>query len=144
MQKFTTCFMFVGEQQGKAEEAINLYVSLFKNSKILKIERYGAGESEPEGTVKHATFSLNGQEFMALDSALKYEFTFTPAMSIFVQCESEKELDALYTTLSEGGEVKVPLGDYGVSKKFGWLDDKYGVSWQLNLAQMLPASTASR
>jgi predicted 3-demethylubiquinone-9 3-methyltransferase (glyoxalase superfamily) len=68
--------MFVREQHGKAEEAINLYVSLFKNSKIIKIERSGAGESEPEGTVKHATFSLNGQEFMALDSALKKDTIF--------------------------------------------------------------------
>lgn len=137
MQKFTTCLLFVGKQYGKAEEAINFYVSLFKNSKIIKIERYRAGESEPEGTVKLATFFLNGEEFMALESALNHEFTFTPAMSIFVQCESEEELDVLYTKLSEGGEVKMPLGDYGasISKKFGWVDDKYGVSWQLNLAK---------
>ncbi|TME11601.1 MAG: VOC family protein [Chloroflexi bacterium] len=135
MQKFTTCLMFVGEQHGKAEEAINLYVSLFKNSKIIKIERYGAGESEPEGTVKHATFSLNGQEFMALDSALKHEFTFTPSMSIFVQCESEEEIDTLYKRFIEGGSAKMPLDNYGFSRKFAWVADSYGVSWQLNLAK---------
>jgi predicted 3-demethylubiquinone-9 3-methyltransferase (glyoxalase superfamily) len=135
MQKFTTCLMFVGEQHGKAAEAINFYVSLFKNAKIIEIERYRAGESEPEGTVKRAKFSLNGLEFMAFDSALKHEFTFTSAMSIFVQCDSEEEIDTLYTRFTEGGSAQMPLDNYGFSKKFAWVADRYGVSWQLNLAK---------
>jgi predicted 3-demethylubiquinone-9 3-methyltransferase (glyoxalase superfamily) len=135
MQKLTTFLMFVGEQHGKAEEAMNLYVSLFKNSGIRNIERYGAGEEEPEGTVKHATFSLGGQEFMAMDSHQQHDFTFTPSMSIFVQCDTEEEIDTVYKSLIEGGRALMPLGDYGFSRKFGWLADKYGVSWQLNLAK---------
>ena len=84
MHQTTTSFMFVGKQHGKAEEAINFYVSLFKNSRIINIVRYGAGEGEPEGTVTHAVFTLNGQEYMAMDSNGAHDFTFTPAISIFV------------------------------------------------------------
>ena len=98
-------------------------------------ERYGAGESEREGTVKHSVLSLNGQDFMAIDSGLDHRFTFTPAMPIYVQCDSEKEIDEPHKRLSEGGEEEMPLGNYGFSKKFAWLDDKYGVSWQSNLAK---------
>ena len=120
-QKITPFLMYVGEQHGKAEEAVNFYVSLFKNSSIVKIERYGAGEDEPEGTVKHATFSLNGQEFMAMDSNREHPFTFTPAISFFVNCETQEEVDELWEKLSEGGEIE----------ECGWLKDKYGVSWQI-------------
>ena len=133
MQKFTTCLMFVGELHGKAEEAMNFYISLFKDSKLLQITRYGAEEQGVEGTVKQASFSLNGQEFIAMDSNLEHPYTFTPAMSLFVQCETEAEIDQLFSNLSSGGEMKMPLDNYGFSKKFGWVSDKYGVSWQLNL-----------
>lgn len=134
MQKFTTFLLFVGKQHGKAEEAIKFYVSLFKNSNIVQIQHYGPGEQEPEGTVKRAIFSLGGQEFMAIDSAAKHEFTFTPSISIFVQCESEREIDTLYKCFMDEGDAKMPLNNYGFSKKFAWVADKYGVSWQLNLA----------
>jgi predicted 3-demethylubiquinone-9 3-methyltransferase (glyoxalase superfamily) len=133
MQKVTTSLMFVGEQHGKAEEAINLYTSLVKDSKILQITRYGAGEQGIEGTVKAATFTLKGQEFQAMDSHLGHAFTFTPAMSLVVQCETEQEIDQLFSKLSGGG-ILMPLDNYGFSKKFAWVADKYGVSWQLNLA----------
>jgi predicted 3-demethylubiquinone-9 3-methyltransferase (glyoxalase superfamily) len=133
MQKLRTCLMFVGDQHGKAEEAMNLYVSLFENSRILEIERYGADEEEREGTVKVATFSLAGQEFMAMDSGREHAFTFTPATSIVVNCDAEGELDQLYTQLSDGGTVLMPLQKYPFSDKFAWLNDRYGVSWQLNL-----------
>ncbi len=133
MQKFTTFLMFVGKD-GKAEEAVKFYVSLFKNSKIIKIQRYGQGEAATEGTVKHARFSLNGQEFMASDGGGRHDFDFTPSMSIFVECDSEEEIDRLYKTFMVGGNAKMPLNNYGFSKKFGWVADKYGVSWQLNLA----------
>ncbi len=82
MQRLTSCLMFVGDQHGKAEEAMNLYVSLFENSRVLEIERYGVDEEEREGTVKRATFSLAGQEFIAMDSGRQHPFTFTPAISI--------------------------------------------------------------
>ena len=130
MQKFTTFLMF----EGKAEEAMTFYTTLFKNSSILNITRYDKNGPGAEGTVTHATFSLNGQEFMAIDSAGKHAFTFTPSISIFVNCDDENELDLAYAALTNGGNAMMPLGNYGFSKKFGWVSDKFGVSWQLNLA----------
>ncbi len=127
--------MFTGDQLGKAEEAITLYTSLVRNSEITSIERWGAGEEAgPEGSVKLARFTLNGIEFMASENAYPHEFTFTPSISMFAECASEAEIEAAFATLSEGGAVLMPLRDYGFSKRFGWLQDRYGVSWQLNLA----------
>ncbi|OKL39410.1 VOC family protein [Pontibacter flavimaris] len=134
MQKTTTYLLFVGEQSGKAEEAINLYTSLFRESEIKHLEYFKAGEpGGEEGTVKQAIFTLAGQEYRAMDGGVGHQFSFTPAISIFVNCESEEEIDMLYGKLSEAGSALMPLGNYGFSKKFGWLNDKYGVSWQLNL-----------
>jgi predicted 3-demethylubiquinone-9 3-methyltransferase (glyoxalase superfamily) len=90
-QKIIPYLMFVGEQHGKAEEAINLYTSLFDNSSIQTIDRYGPDEGEIEGSVKHARFTLNGQQFMALESAAEHNFTFTEAISLFVNCENRKK-----------------------------------------------------
>ena len=131
----TTFFMFVGEQFGKAEEAIQFYVSLFKDSRIITIARYGAGEQGPEGAIIHAEFTLNGQEYMAMESNLEHQFTFTPAVSIFVNCETDEEIDTLFQKLSESGSVLMELNKYPFSEKYGWVTDKYGLSWQLNLAR---------
>ncbi|NJR67447.1 MAG: VOC family protein [Synechococcales cyanobacterium CRU_2_2] len=133
MKSIATFFMFVGEQAGKAEEAMTFYTSLFSNSKIVSIERYGAGEHEPEGTVKVAKFTLNGVEHRAIDSHLEHQFTFTPAISLFVECESMEELKAVHQALTDQGSELMPLDDYGFSKQFSWVSDRYGVSWQLNL-----------
>lgn len=132
MQKTTTFLMFVGKQCGKAEEAMKFYTSLFKNSEIKSISYFKAGEpGGKEGLVKHATFTLAGQEYMINDSPAAHNFTFTPAISILVTCESEEELDTLFQKLSEGGFVMMEPGSYGFAKKFSWVADKYGVSWQL-------------
>jgi predicted 3-demethylubiquinone-9 3-methyltransferase (glyoxalase superfamily) len=120
-QKVVPYLMFVGAQHGKAEEAINLYTSLFDNSNIQIIDRYGPGEDETEGTVRHARFKLSGQEFMALDSALEHKFTFTEAISLFVNCENQEEVDRLWENLSFVPEAE----------QCGWLKDKFGVSWQI-------------
>jgi predicted 3-demethylubiquinone-9 3-methyltransferase (glyoxalase superfamily) len=133
MTDTTPFLLFCGPHSGQAEEAITFYVSLLKNSQIIAIDRYGANELEPEGTVRLARFTLAGREYMAIDSAAAHNFTFTPAFSIFVTCESETELDKLYEALSAGGGLLMPLDNYGFSRKFGWLNDRYGVSWQLNL-----------
>jgi predicted 3-demethylubiquinone-9 3-methyltransferase (glyoxalase superfamily) len=130
MEKVTPFLMF---QEGKAEEAMNFYTSLIEDSTITNIIRYGANESGDEGTVMQATFTLKGQEFMCIDSNIKHQFSFTPSFSIFVTCNTEEEIDNLYQKLNEGGQALMPIGDYGFSKKFGWLNDRYGVSWQLNL-----------
>jgi predicted 3-demethylubiquinone-9 3-methyltransferase (glyoxalase superfamily) len=130
MNKVTPFLMF---QNGDAEEAMNFYTSLIEDSCITNIARYGANESGDEGTVMQATFTLKGQEFMCIDSNVKHQFDFTPSFSIFLTCDTEEELDLIYGKLSEGGQALMPLGDYGFSKKFGWLNDRFGVSWQLNL-----------
>ena len=134
MQKTTTFLMFVGDQCGKAGEAIKFYTSLFKNSEIKNIEYFSGDEpGGKKGLVKHAIFTIADQEYMANDSPMEHKFSFTPSISIFVNCENEEEINLLFQKLSEGGGVMMPLGYYGFSKKFGWLADKYGVSWQLNL-----------
>jgi len=133
MTDTTPFLLFCGPHKGQAEEAITFYVSLLKNSQIIAIDHYGANEPEPEGTVRLARFTLAGREYMAIDSAAAHNFTFTPAFSIFVTCEDESELEKLYEALSAGGAALMPLDNYGFSRKFGWVNDRYGVSWQLNL-----------
>ncbi|NHM34055.1 VOC family protein [Neobacillus terrae] len=130
MEKVTPFLMF---QDGIAEEAMNFYTSIFEDSQITNIVRYGANEAGPEGTVMQATFTLKGQEFMCIDSYIKHQFSFTPSFSIFVTCNTEEELDKFYEKLNEGGQALMPLNNYGFSKKFGWVNDRFGVSWQLNL-----------
>ncbi|MGI8277459.1 VOC family protein [Bacillus mycoides] len=129
-QKITTFLMF----EGKAEEAMNFYTSLFNQSEIVSISRYDENGPGKEGAVIHATFTLNGQEFMCIDSYVKHDFTFTPAMSLYVTCDTEEEIETVFNKLAQDGKVLMPLGSYPFSKKFGWLNDKYGVSWQLTLA----------
>lgn len=119
--------------EGTAEEAMDTYTSIFDSSEIINIIRYGANEGGKEGTVMHATFSIKGQEFMASDSYVKHAFTFTPSISLFVTCDSEEEIDQSFEKLSQGGEILMPLDAYPFSAKFGWINDKFGVSWQLSL-----------
>ena len=128
-QKIKTFLMF----EGKAEEAMNYYASLFDRSGITSIDRYGPNEDGREGTVRKATFSLAGQEFMCIDSAVKHGFTFTPSVSLFVACDAEEEIDRLFGELSRGGGVLMPLAAYPFSRKFCWVVDKFGLSWQLSL-----------
>ncbi|MBP2257416.1 VOC family protein [Virgibacillus alimentarius] len=130
MKKVTPFLMF---QDGNAEEAMNFYTSLMEDSHITKIVRYGANEAGEDGTVMQAVFTLKGQEFMCIDSNIKHPFSFTPSFSIFLTCNSEKEIVNLYEKLLEDGQALMPLDEYGFSKKFGWLNDRFGVSWQLNL-----------
>jgi predicted 3-demethylubiquinone-9 3-methyltransferase (glyoxalase superfamily) len=127
-QKIKTFLMF----EGRCEEAISFYVSLFNDAAIAGIERYDADGPGAEGTVKRATFTVHGQTFMCIDSPVKHGFTFTPAMSLFVECADEAEIDELFAKLSSGGQVMMPLNAYPFSRKFGWLADRFGVSWQLN------------
>lgn len=123
--KITPFLMFVGDQHGRAEEAIQLYTRLFKNSRIELIDRFGpeaAAIGEKEGTVMHARFVLDGVAFMAMDSAQDHRFNFTEAVSYFVRCEDQAEVDYFWNNLtSDGGE----------ESQCGWLKDKFGVSWQI-------------
>lgn len=130
-QKITTFLMF----EGGAEKAMTFYQSLFEDAEVVSIVRYGAEGPGPEGSVMVAVFRLAGQQFMCSDSYEQHDFSFTPSVSFFVDCADEAELDRVYGALAEGGKALMPLGDYGFSKKFGWVNDRFGVSWQLNLPQ---------
>lgn len=131
--KISTFLLFTGEQHGKAEEAVKFYTELFDDSEIQSIEHYAANEPEPEGTVKLAQFSLNGQQFIAMDSHLKHNFGFTPAISFYIESNIEKDIDDAFQALARDGLVFMALDKYPFSPKFGWVQDKYGISWQLTL-----------
>ena len=135
MQKITPFLWF----DDNAEEAVNFYVSVFKNSKIVSVARYGEAGAEasgrPKGTVMTIAFRIDGQEFLALNGGP--QFTFSPAISFVVNCETQEEVDELWEKLSEGGETE----------GCGWLHDKYGVSWQIVpavLGEMLQAKDAEK
>ncbi len=121
-QRITTVLMFVGDVYGKAEEAVNFYTSVFHNGKVGNIFRYGKGE-EPDkaGTVKYAPFTLEGQEFGAMDSAHNHKFAFNEAISFVVHCETQREIDYYWRKLSAVPEAE----------QCGWLKDRYGISWQI-------------
>lgn len=127
--KITTFLMF----SGQAEEAMKFYVSLFEESKIVRMTRYGPNEAGKEGTVYQAVFSLNGQTLMCIDSPVKHGFGFTPAISLHVSCTDEAKVARYFESLSEGGQVLMPLSAYPFSKLFGWVQDRFGVSWQLSV-----------
>ncbi len=125
--------MFVGEHAGKAEEAIGLYTSLFRDSEVVSIERFSESDGQPLGFIKQAKFTLNGHLYIASENNGNHQFTFTPAISLFVECDSLEEIEDSYRVLSKNGQELMPLDDYGFSQRFGWLNDRFGVSWQLNL-----------
>ena len=124
---------FLTFQENNAEQAMNFYISLFDNSKIINIQRYGKDAPGKEGSVMKATFELNGKEFSCNDSFIKHDWNFTPAISNWVECRDESEMKALFSKLSENGFVMMPVDNYGFSQKFAWVADKFGISWQLNL-----------
>jgi predicted 3-demethylubiquinone-9 3-methyltransferase (glyoxalase superfamily) len=115
MQKITPFLWF----DGNAEEAANFYISIFKNSKMGKISRYGDAGPGPKGSVMSVTFQIEGQDFFALNGGP--QFKFTPAISLFVNCETQQEVDELWEKLSAGGRTD----------RCGWLQDKFGLSWQI-------------
>jgi predicted 3-demethylubiquinone-9 3-methyltransferase (glyoxalase superfamily) len=119
-----------------AEQAVNLYTSLFENSAVGDVIRYNETMAEaagrPVGSVLIVPFELAGQQFSALNGGPV--FKFTPALSFFVNCDTAEEIHAIWEKLSDGGEILMPLDKYPFSECFGWLNDRFGVSWQLNLA----------
>ena len=130
-QKITPFLWF----DGKAEEAMNFYVSIFKNSKVVQLTRYGDAWPGPKGTVMSAIFQLEGQEFYALNGGP--QFKFSPAISLFVNCETQQEVDELWDKLSAGG----------ATNRCGWLDDKFGLTWQIiptTLGQLLQDKDAAK
>ena len=120
-QKISPCLMFANRQNGNAEEAIHFYTSLFQNSEVLLMARYETGEPGITGTLKHASFSLAGQVFKAMDTSHSQPYNITPAISFFVNCTTQQEVDYFWDKLIAPGE----------KGQCGWLKDKYGVSWQI-------------
>jgi predicted 3-demethylubiquinone-9 3-methyltransferase (glyoxalase superfamily) len=124
---------FLMFQGNSCEEAITFYTSVLPNSRIVDIKRYGPGEMGAEGSVFRATFELAGQLVDCIDSPVKHAFDFTPSFSLFVECAADEELERLAAALGEGGSFLMPVGNYGFSRKFCWLQDRFGISWQINL-----------
>ena len=122
--------MFTGE----ASEALDFYAATLPGAEVVEIVRYGEGEQMPAGKVKAAVLTVAGQRIRAFDSPPVHDFTFTPAISFFVECESEAELREVGDALAEGGAVMMPADNYGFSQLFTWVEDRFGVAWQLNLA----------
>ena len=137
----TTFITFVGDQCGRAEEAIIFYTSIFPNSEIKSIIKYVEGEAGgTPGHIKYGVFSLSGVEYRISENNYNHAWSITPGISLFVDCSTEKEIETLFEELSTGGQIMIPLDDYrsenyGFGKKFGWCADKYGISWQLNLKE---------
>lgn len=120
-QKFTPTLLFTNQSAGKAEQAIHFYTSIFANSSVVGILKYGAADKEVAGTIKHAQFKLGQQVFMAMDSSVPHSFSFNAGISLVVDCQTQEEIDYYWSKLTEGGQ----------ENKCGWLIDKYGVSWQI-------------
>jgi predicted 3-demethylubiquinone-9 3-methyltransferase (glyoxalase superfamily) len=127
--QITTFLMFAGT----AHSALRSYVELFPHSSIVSLELYGTGERGAEGSVKRAVFELNGVRYRCIDSPAHHDFTFTPSVSLFVECDSLEQFEHLVAALSADGKFFMPAGAYGFSQRFAWLQDRFGVSWQFNL-----------
>lgn len=121
-------------QDGNAEKAMEFYVSLFDNAQIISVKRWGENGAAPEGQIMQGVFELRGRRFMCSDSPAIHDWGFTPAVSNYVECQDENELKRLFSKLSENGKVMMPLDNYGFSQQFGFVEDQFGVSWQLNLS----------
>lgn len=140
--KTTTFLTFVGDQCGKAKEAIDLYTSIFPNSEMKETIPYAEGEGggTPE-LIKFGIFTLNGTEYMVSESNYDHAWSFSPAVSIYIASSDENELQGYFEKLSaNGGMVMVPFdsyetGDYGFGKKYGWCQDTYGINWQFLLSE---------
>ena len=124
---------FLTFQNGAATAALDLYKDVFDDFELVEITHYGADGGGPVGTVMAARFRLAGSEFGCADSPIEHAWGFTPAVSLWIDCDDVDELERIFGRLSDGGQVYMPLDDYGFSTRFGWVGDPFGVTWQLNL-----------
>ena len=120
--------------QGAGKDALDFYLATFPGAQVEGLQLYGPGEPGVEGTVRHAILIVGGQRLRVFDSPPVHAFSFTPAISFFLDCESEGQLRTLAAALEDGGAALMPVGSYGFSRLFAWVNDRFGVSWQLNLA----------
>jgi predicted 3-demethylubiquinone-9 3-methyltransferase (glyoxalase superfamily) len=129
MPTITPFLMF----EGNASEALAFYAEVFPDVQIVSEARYDEKGPGKPGTIMHATFRVCEQTLMCIDSPVKHGFTFTPAFSLYVTCETEAIVDRVFGKLSEGGAVMMPLASYPFSARYGWCNDRFGVSWQVGL-----------
>ena len=129
MTSVCTHLMF---QDGKAQAAIDLYNSVFPGFTVVSIEKHGPDDATP-GLIKIAKIDFDEHSLIVIDSPIPHKFGFTSSMSLFVDFDEAADLDRAFERLADGGDVMMPLADYGFSPRFGWLTDEFGVSWQLNL-----------
>ena len=119
--------------EGQGQQAMEFYTRVLPDSAILNVVRYGPEGPGPENTIMIASMSLRGQTVLVSDGNISHDFTFTPSFSLFVTCDDEAEIDRLTAELGEDGKTLMPLDNYGFSQRFAWVEDRFGVSWQLNL-----------
>ena len=131
MARVATHLMF---QDGQASAALDLYAAVFPDFTVTGLDRYREGEGGPPGWVRFARVAFGGQDLVVIDSPVSHEFGFTPSTSLFVTFDDAAKLRDAVARLSDGGTVLMPPGDYGFSRLYAWLQDRFGVSWQLNLA----------
>jgi predicted 3-demethylubiquinone-9 3-methyltransferase (glyoxalase superfamily) len=124
------CLMFQGQI---AEEALNYYAKIIPNSNIESITRYAAGEQGLQGSVKVAHATVGGLHIIAIDSNVQHKFNFTPSLSLYVTLSDEQTITDVSKQLADGGKELMPLGEYGFAKKYAWVEDRFGVSWQLKI-----------
>jgi predicted 3-demethylubiquinone-9 3-methyltransferase (glyoxalase superfamily) len=122
--------------QGQAEEALDLYTEVFADAEVEAIERVGADGPGVLGSIERALLRLGDRAFQIFDSPVEHDFTFTPSVSIAVELDDAEEVDRAFALLADGGQVLMPLDAYPFSPHFGWLADRFGVSWQLGLATL--------
>lgn len=131
MKSMTPFLMF----EGRAEEAMNYYMEIFEDAEIRYVNKYGEESPEMEGKIMQAIIRIHDQLLMMMDSNVPHEFTFTPSMSFFIECRSMMEIENYYRKLKKNGAILMPLDEYGFSDSFGWVQDQFGVSWQLNFSR---------
>ncbi len=127
-----TVHPFLMFQRGVGIAALDFYAAIFPDMTIERLDRYGPDAAGPEGTIHRARFTIAGQTVHASDSFVGHGFDFTPSFSFFVECGSADEVTALADRLKDGGSEMMPAGDYGFSKRFAWVQDRFGISWQIN------------
>jgi len=130
VQSVTPFLMF----QGNAVEALHFYQELFVDLHVLSMEQYGEADGELNGKIRLALIELHGQQVQMIDSPVAHNFDFTPSFSFYLNCDSEEELDMLSAKISAAGQTLMPADNYGFSRRFAWVNDGFGVSWQLNVS----------
>lgn len=131
MKSMTPFLMF----EGRAEEAMEYYMDIFEDAEIRYVQKYDADSPEMQGKIMQGVIRIHDQMIMLMDSNVPHEFSFTPSMSFFIECHSLPEIENHYRKLKKKGAILMPLDEYGFSDRFAWVQDQFGVSWQLNFSR---------